>query len=145
MDFTALRYLAAHLSLAYFPRGETLLAPEDGVAVRMFIVQKGVINGIEPGAKANADPALTLSEGECFPIGALISRRTSALKFVAAQDSFCYQLALVDFEHVMDQSRPFRDFATRRLASLLDQSRRRVQGHYTARVSDEHSLSSPLK
>jgi CBS domain-containing protein len=145
MELIALEYLAAHLSLAYFAKGQTLLAPDDGVAKHMLIVQAGLINGVEHQANANAAPALTLTEGECFPIGALISQRASVLRFVAARDSFCYQLPLADFEHVMDTSRAFRDFATRRLASLLDQSQRRVQGEYTTRVSDAHSLNSPLK
>ncbi len=145
MELAALEYLAAHLSLAYFAKGQTLLAPEDGIAKHLLIVQAGLINGVEQHAKANAAAALTLSEGECFPIGALISRRSSVLKFVAARDSFCYQLPVADFEHVMHTSPAFRDFATRRLASLLDQSRRRVQGEYTTRLSDAHSLNSPLK
>jgi CBS domain-containing protein len=127
MELLALEYLAAHLSLAYFAKGQTLLAPEDGVAKHMLIVQAGLIDGVEHHVKANAAPALTLTltEGECFPIGALISQRASVLRFVAAQDSFCYQLPLADFEHVMDTSHAFRDFATR--------------------VSDAHSLNSPLK
>ena len=145
MDLATLQYLAAHLSLAYFAKGATVLARESGDAARMFIVQKGLIDGIEPNANATAEPALSLSEGECFPIGALISRRPSVLTFVAAQDSFCYQLPIVNFEHVMDTSRAFRDFATRRLASLLDESHRRVQSDYTSRVSDAHNLAVPLK
>ena len=145
MELVTLQYLAGHLSLVYFATGQVLLSPDDGVATRMYIVQKGRIHGIEPNAEPKAESALTLSEGECFPIGALISQRASVLKFVAAQDSFCYQLALADFEHVMDISKPFRDFATLRLANLLEQSRRRIQGQYTSRVSTMQSLASPLK
>ena len=145
MEIEAARYLATRLSLAYYAKGTTLQSPEDGEATRMFIVQKGLIDAFEPHAIAASKPALTLTEGECFPIGALISRRPSVLTFVAAQDCFCYLLALADFERVMDVSPAFRSFATTRLATLLDQSRRRVQRQYTARVSDAHSLASPLR
>ncbi len=145
MELATLQYLAGHLSLVYFATGQVLLSPDDGIATHMYIVQKGRIHGVESNADSTGDSALTLSEGECFPIGALISQRASVLKFVAAQDSFCYQLALADFEHVMHVSKPFRDFATLRLANLLEQSRRRIQGQYTARVSTMQSLASPLK
>ena len=40
MEATALQYLAMHLSLAYFAKGETLLTPGQGNARTMFIVQK---------------------------------------------------------------------------------------------------------
>ena len=40
------------------------------------------------------------------------------LTYTATEDTFCYRLPLADFEHVMDVSRAFRDFATRRLAAL---------------------------
>ncbi len=145
MELATLQYLAGHLSLVYFATDQILLSPDDGVAVQMYIVQKGRIHGIESNTDSSGESVLTLSEGECFPIGALISQRASVLKFVAAQDSFCYQLALADFEHVMHVSKPFRDFATLRLANLLEQSRRRIQGQYTSRVSTLQSLASPLK
>lgn len=145
MDLATLQYLAAHLSLVYFAKGSTLLAPGDGVAEYFFIVQKGSVTGLEDHARSAEAWALTLSEGECFPVGALIARRPGVLTYTATEDTFCYRLPLADFEHVMDVSRAFRDFATRRLAALLDQSRRRVQGHFTSRVSDAHNLASPLK
>jgi CBS domain-containing protein len=144
MDLPALQYLATKISLAYFAKGTTVLSPGDGPVARMFIVQKGTINGSDAGA-TREDGALSLSEGECFPIGALIAQRPSVLTFIAQVDTFCYLLPLTDFEHVMDISRPFRHFATRRIAALLEQSQRGVQSQYTSRVSDAHSLASPLK
>jgi CBS domain-containing protein len=145
MDSAALKYLAARMSLAYFAKGEVLLAPEAGAVPHLFIVQKGMVNGAEANAAPGEESALSLSEGECFPIGALIAQRPSVLTFTAREDTFCYLLPLADFEHVMDISRPFRHFATRRIAALLEQSQRGVQSQYTSRVSDAHSLASPLK
>ena len=145
MDLAALQYMAARLSLKYFAKGESLLAPQDGVAKYFFIVQKGSVTGVERQSRSGGNGALTLTEGECFPVGALIARRPGVLTYTAIQDTFCYQLPLADFEQVMDVSRPFRDFATRRMAALLEQSRRSVQSQYTARVSDARHLASPLK
>lgn len=145
MDLSVLKYVAERLSLRYYAKGETLLTPQDGVSKFFFIVQKGSVTGVEGKAGSGNVWALTLTEGECFPVGALIARRPGVLTYTAMQDTFCYQLLLADFEHVMDISRPFRDFATRRIAALLEQSRRGVQHQYTSRVSDSQRLASPLK
>ncbi len=145
MELSTLQYIAARLSLRYFAKGETLLAPQDGISQYFYIVQKGSVTGVEGKARSGEAWALTLTEGECFPVGALIARRPGVLTYTAMRDTFCYQLPLADFEHVMDVSRPFRNFATRRIAALLDQSRRTVQSQYTSRVSDAQGLASPLK
>jgi CBS domain-containing protein len=149
MEAEPLRFLATRLVLRYYARGSVVLRPADGEVQRLYILQKGEISGAEE-TKADATAretgfALTLSEGECFPIGALISRRATTLTFTAAEDSFCYELKREDFEQLMDRSRAFRDFATRRIAALFEQSRRAVQSDYTARVSDATSLMTPLK
>jgi hypothetical protein len=110
MDLSTLHYLAVHLSLAYYAAGETLLSPDRGTARTLYIVQKGLVQGRDGHQGGSNEAQLNLSAGECFPIGALISRRASALKFVAAEDTFCYQLPIEGFEHVMDVSRRFRDY-----------------------------------
>ncbi len=145
MDAAILQYIASRMSLAYFARGATVLASGGAPVSQLFVVQKGLVSGMEPSVAADEGAALTLSEGECFPVGALIAQRPSVLTFTAREDTFCYLLPLTDFEHAMDVSRPFRDFATRRIAALLEQSQRSVQRQYTSRVSDAHSLASPLK
>lgn len=145
MDLPSLQYIAARLTLRYYAKGESLLSPRDGVAKYFFIIQRGQVRGVEEKQGAPEGWALTLTEGECFPVGALIARRPGVLTYTALQDTFCYQLLLADFEHVMDVSRPFRDFATRRIAALLEQSRRTVQNQFTNRVSDAQRLASPLK
>jgi CBS domain-containing protein len=149
MEAEPLRFFATRLVLRYYARGSVVLRPADGLVQRLYILQKGEVSGAEQtkadAAAREAGFALTLSEGECFPIGALISRRATTLTFTAAEDSFCYELKREDFEQLMDTSRAFRDFATRRIAALFEQSRRAVQSDYTARVSDATSLMTPLK
>lgn len=145
MGAEALHYLASHLTSHRYPAGSVLLAPADGVVDRLFIVQGGAVNGSESDQQTGAGWALTLAAGECFPMGALISRRPTKLDYVAAKDTSCYQLAAADFEHLMDLSRPFRDFATRRLASLVEQSRRSVQQRFSARTSDMGGFGNSLK
>jgi CBS domain-containing protein len=144
MESGPLRSLATKLELCYFADGKTVLSPAQGVVPHLYIVQKGAVSGVE-SQKRDAGFALTLTEGECFPIGALISQRATTLTFSAMRDTFCYRLPFADFEHLMDTSRVFRHFATRRIAALFEQSRRAVQSDFTARVSDATSLMAPLK
>lgn len=148
MDRALLESLAAKLTLCYYPKGATILAPGEGRVTRLFIVQHGAVSGVglpESGAAAETENTLTLIDGEMFPLGALISQRPAVLTFVAAKDTFCYKLDASDFEHVMDVSRPFRHFATRRLAHLLDQSRRDTQAKFGLRVAQTHSLATSLR
>lgn len=153
MDAESLAWLASRLSLRYFARNDVVCGPESGVAQSFFIVQKGRIEGRVvgnvvaslPDKNTATNPALCLGEGESFPIGALIAKRTSALRFVAEVDTFCYVLSAHDFAALMARSGAFRDFATQRLATLLDQSRRTVQNQFGASAASEQSLARPLR
>lgn len=145
MSPAALQHLASRLSLHYYPEGTQILSPRDGGVGNLFIVQKGVVTGAEADAQASLGWALTLSAGECFPMGALLAKRPTRLDYTAAKDTFCYQLPAADFEQLLDLSRPFREFATRRLASLVELSRRSVQKQYTSRISDVSGLGNPLR
>ncbi len=141
-----LNKLASRLVLRYFAKGSTILSPDDGEVRRLVIIQRGSVTGDSRSGDAAANErALSLAEGEMFPIGAIMSRRATVLTFTAATDVFCYEMALPVFEEVMDLSRPFRNFATRRLAHLLDQSRRNTQTHYSANLAAAQTLASPLK
>ena len=142
MDVPLLRALAGRLRLRYFAKGATIFSPAEGVVNGLLIVQRGAVSGID-GADTVGE--LTLTEGEMFPLGAVISRRTTVLTFTAATDVFCYEMSLAVFQEVMDASPPFRQFATRRLAHLLDQSRRNTQAHFGAALAETQTLASPLK
>ncbi|NJR71706.1 MAG: hypothetical protein HC782_00505 [Gammaproteobacteria bacterium] len=121
MDVAHIQYLAAHLTLNYFAKGATILSPTHGAVASVWIVERGAVGGVS--GYLTDDPLFTLHEGEMFPIGAAMSERASVCTYLADTDTFCYVLPLAAFEHAMDVSRPFRHFATRRLAHLLDQSR----------------------
>ncbi len=146
MDAAMLHRLASRLVLRYFAKGSSIVSPDDGVVRRLVIIQRGSVTGINCAGDAAANTqALSLVEGEMFPIGAIMSQRPTVLTFTATTDVFCYEMAQPVFEEVMDLSRPFRHFATRRLAHLLDQSRRNTQTHYSANLAAAQTLASPLK
>lgn len=148
MDADLLALAAARLKLRYFAAGTVILAPSYGQITELFIIQKGVVEGRDPSPPAGRSAetsALSLTDGECFPVGALLARRPTYLVFKAVKDCFCYEMDGALFEDLMDRSREFRHFCTGRLSILLEQSRRGVQGDYAARLSDQRGMAQPLK
>ncbi|MDW8324872.1 MAG: putative nucleotidyltransferase substrate binding domain-containing protein [Burkholderiales bacterium] len=134
-----LEWLAQRLSLAYHPKGETILSPEQGEVDRLFIIKQGVVQGEQAG---QGGAWLELHEGEVFPLGALLSRRAVISTFRAVTDVFCYELAATDFHALLARSAPFHDFCTRRIAALLERSQRGVQAQYATGLKPD--LDAPL-
>lgn len=133
-------WLARRLTMAYFAKDEVLLSPNDGEVNRLFIIKQGEVHGEQDGEAA----WVMLHEGEAFPIGALLGRRPAISVFRAQGDVFAYELSAEDFRQLLHDSEPFRDFCTRRLASLLEQSQRHVHARYATHTAEQQSLRSQL-
>ena len=140
MDEDAVLWLVQRLSVAYYSRGETLLAPADAPPDALFIVRQGTVDG----AAADGQTVLQLAAGEMFPLGALLAGRGAANRYVAATDTFCYLLPAADFHALLARSREFNDFCTRRIASLLEESQRAVQAEYALALGDDGRFARPL-
>ena len=142
MEDADLDYLIANVEVAYYAPGETLLAPSSEPSSRFFILKQGGVRGL-----LDADPGRVAFEGgpgDCFPVGALLAERPVALTYVAVGDTFCLQLPRERFEELTRRSRVFLDFCKRRLASMLDLSRRQLQATYAAEASAERTMGTPL-
>ncbi|MEW5771306.1 MAG: DUF294 nucleotidyltransferase-like domain-containing protein [Pseudomonadota bacterium] len=135
-----LAWLARRLKVAYFAKGEVLMSPEHGEVKRLYILKQGVVHGEQDGEEA----WVMLHEGEAFPIGGLLGRRPPISVFRAQTDVFAYELAAEDFHTLIHQSAAFHDFCTRRLASLLEQSQRRMHARYATNTAEQQSLRSQL-
>jgi CBS domain-containing protein len=140
MELPHLEWMATRLQLSYSPAGTTVLEPDAGVPQWFYVVKQG---SIEAGGAA-ADSVIKLQAGECFPLGALLAGRAVANQFRAAEDSFCYLLDAGDFHALLAQSAVFRDFCTRRIASLLEQSQKAVQSEYALRQEEDTRLERTL-
>ncbi len=137
-----LEFLAARLKLGFYAKGEAISEPGHGPAETFFIIKQGLVRGeVDPGGEQDA---WELHAGECFPIGALTSRRPVRIYHRAIDDSFCFELSREDFEALRALSPEFQDFCSRRLANLLDQTQRALQAHLAAEVSGEAALSAEL-
>jgi CBS domain-containing protein len=140
-----LQYLAERVVLGLYPAGQAVLAPGDEEPRHFFIIQSGrIVVEPLPGSTREEDAEWQLAEGECFPVGALVSRSPVAGIYRALEDTYCYALPADDFRVLLDLSPPFRDFCTRRLASLLDRFKGMLQAQYARRTSEQQSMDHPL-
>jgi len=140
-----LAHLAAGLKLRYFAKDAIVLSPQSGRIASLYIVQRGAVQAEEPSQVSLNNLAGTLTDGECFPVGALIAGRATTLRYRALKDTFCYVLEEARFREVMARSPEFHAFCTRRLAALLATSRRGTREAYSSRAADELTMASPLR
>jgi CBS domain-containing protein len=146
MQASHLEFLAKRLQLVFYARGERITDPEGGPAQRFVIIKQGSVRGERPSEDEQiSGNAWELTAGECFPIGALLSRRPVRTVHRAAEDTFCFELDRDDFEALLKQSVVFSDFCTRRLASLLDQVQQQVQADAVQGLSGESALHVPIR
>lgn len=135
-----LRWMVARLALVYFPPQAGVLAAADGVPQHLYILRQGSVAGLEPGSEA---PRWRLTAGECFPLGALLGKRPVTSLYRSEADTFCWRLPAADFDTLLERSAPFHEFCTRRLGSLLAESRRQMQTEYAAGAAQD-PLCRPL-
>jgi CBS domain-containing protein len=141
-----LEFLAKRLKLASYAASDKITGPDDGPASRFYIVKEGLVRREPPivGVQGSGS-AGELIPGECFPIGALLSRRPVYTLYRAAEDTLCYELEREDFNQLLELSTDFKDFCTRRIASLLDQLHRQVQASAASGLGGDTSLNVTLR
>ncbi|HQZ01825.1 MAG TPA: DUF294 nucleotidyltransferase-like domain-containing protein [Thauera sp.] len=145
MEDEALAFVAERAVIAFHPRGTDILTPEMGVPRHFYIIQRGKVHARQTGAATVTEYASQpLAAGECFPIGALSARRPSTNAYVAAEDSFCWQIGADDFLHLMKMSRVFHLYCTQYIAGLLSQSRQQLQTSFSQRAAEQQTMTTAL-
>jgi CBS domain-containing protein len=145
MERAHLIWMMERMQLGYYAKGEVIVSPEQGAVERFLVIKQGMVQGEQNVAHASAaDTWMELAEGECFPLGALLTNRPVASVYRAGEDTFCYELTAADFSTLLGLSAPFRDFCTRRIANLLEHSKQVIQAQYTQSGTEQQSLTSPL-
>lgn len=127
-----LEFLAKHLKLGFYARGEVITEPARGAASRFYIIKQGRVRGEtrdeQKPAVAPAGPsardirtsypseegAWELVVGECFPVGALLTRQPVHTVHRAVEDTFCFEIDREDFERLPALSTVFHDFCLQR-------------------------------
>lgn len=146
MDDTHLAHFSEHATLRFFADGDVVLSPEDGPVKRFYVVKQGRIQGERHNEKeGRTDTTFEISQGECFPLAALIGERPTRTLHRAAGDTFCLSIEHKPFVTLFSESEPFRDFCLRGVSSLLDQVNKRIQSKAMASIGSSTSLDTPLE
>lgn len=145
MDTPSLTFLAEHIELNYFAEGEVILDHTSTPPEHFYIIKQGVIES-QREARENQfyKNAFEFEEGECFPVGPLVSHSPNLSQFIAITDCFVYQIPRAIFHALRQQSQVFKDFCETRVATLLEESKRIIQSQYATREQGQQSLSMPL-
>lgn len=145
MDISSLTFLVEHIEVNYFAQDEIILDHTDTIPDYFFIIKKGIIES-QREARENQfyKNAFEFEEGECFPVGPLVSLSPNLSQFIAITDCFVYQIPSHVFHELRQRSQVFKDFCETRVATLLEESKRIIQSQYATRDQGQQPLSLPL-
>jgi len=146
MDDSHLAHFAEHATLHFYADGEVVLSPEQGRVTRFYVVKQGRIRGERMNPKeGRTETTFEISQGECFPLAALIGERPTRTVHRADGDTFCLSIGQDAFVTLVSESEPFRDFCLRGVSSLLDQVNQRIRSSALASIGSANSLDTPLE
>jgi CBS domain-containing protein len=146
MDEAALRFLASRLKLGYYPKDTTILSPQQGTPRALFIIKRGLVHVTPPDAFAAANVNVhPLGPGELFSLGACLEERPVSGPYVAAADTFCFELTLADLREVIERSPRIREFVQGYLRSLVRESRRLLAMQYSGTVAEQQAMNRGLR
>lgn len=142
----ALEFMAGRLVLGYYPKDTVVLAPDRGAPVFFYIIQRGLVH-ISPAENELGAPreVLALGPGECFSVGALLEKRPVTAPYVAAADTFCYQLTAGDFSTLIHRSALAQEFATNYLTSMLRESRQLLKIQFAGTATEQQAINRTLR
>lgn len=104
MTTSHVEFLAKHLRLGFYAKGEIITEPGATSAHTLYIVKQGLVRD------ATHNPSHEFGPGECFPVDSLLTRRPVTTTKHAAHDTFCFELSWESFETLIAQSQVFRSF-----------------------------------
>ena len=141
-----LQLLVSECEINYFSAGEIILDNNHDEPPSLFyIVKQGLVESQREAKDSEFHKnAFEFEEGEGFPFGPLLSHKPNGSQFIAITDTFVYQIPAKNFYQLRQQSSVFRDYCELRLALLLEESKRIIQGQYVRSNSEQQTLSLPL-
>jgi CBS domain-containing protein len=146
MDENHLALFAENAALRFYADGAIVLSPDDGPPKNLNVVKQGRIRGErQRSTESEQETTFEISQGECFPIAALIGERPTQTLHRACGDTFCLSISHDSFVTLFSESEPFRDFCLRGVSSLLEQVNRHIQSGAMASISPGTSLDTPLE
>ena len=146
MQERVLETLAGRLTINYFAAGEIIIPANAPPPETFYIVKQGIVQTEQLASSARQyRDTFELHEGECFPLGAILATRSPGSQFVAATDTFVYELSLAGFQQLRAESPIFRDYCEQRTALLLEYSKQIIQAQYSRSNAEQPALTMPLE
>ncbi len=144
MEPAALDFFLTHCEQRYYAVGDVLVEPADGAVREIFFIRQGVVIGLR-GLADLSGGAFEYEAGALFPLSAAVAQRAVTATYSAAADTFVLALPCAAMRELALLSPTFADFLNRRIATLLELSRRALQIAYSSQTLAEQSLESPLR
>lgn len=146
MQDDVLARLASQLTINYFEKDEVIIPANAPAPQTFYIVKQGIVQTEQLASSARQyRDTFELHEGECFPLGAILAGRPAGSQFVAATDTFVYELTLAGFQQLRHDSPVFRDYCEQRTALLLEYSKQIIQAQYSRSHAEQPALTMPLQ
>ena len=146
MDDAHLAHFAEHAALRFYADNDVVLSPDAGAVTQFYVVKQGRVRGERTNSQTGkTEPTFEISQGECFPLAALIGERPTRTLHRASGDTFCLSLEHDSFVTLFTESEQFRDFCLRGVSSLLDMVNQRIQTGAMVSIGPSHSLDMPLE
>ncbi|HHQ68876.1 MAG TPA: CBS domain-containing protein, partial [Halothiobacillaceae bacterium] len=113
-----LRSVAEQSHIKHCPAGTIILDPDMGPPEAFYVILSGQVHGLTPDKQAKT--VWTLSEGDSFPLGALLDQRAVTTRQKVAEDAELIVIPAPVFEQLLAQSDAFAGFARQRLGYLIN-------------------------
>lgn len=139
-------HLIEHARLRFFPAGQLVTGPADGVAAHWYLIRQGAIVSRRPdsGESSQAEPPRVLGPGDGFPLAALVGERPTRNEYRAERDTFCLEVDAAEFARLLHLSEPLRVFAMRGVSSLLGRLHKQAQMHASAELGQPAAFNTEL-
>jgi CBS domain-containing protein len=136
-------YFLAHCQQRHFATGEVLIEPGHGVVQQIFFVREGAVVGVR-GLADLSGGSFEHEVGALFPLSAAVAQRAVTATYSAVADTSVLALPCAAMRELAQMSPLFADFLNRRIATLLELSRRALQVAYSSQTLAEQSLETAL-
>lgn len=143
MEVAHVDFFLSHAREQRFAAGHQVIAPDDGVVQRLYLVLDGAVSGVL-GVTDRHEGGFQYERGDMFPVAALREQRPVAATYSAQADTRCLVIEREHAQALAAASAPFADVLQRRLPLFADASRQAVLATVVSQTLATQSLETRL-
>lgn len=146
MDMGHLVMLIEMAWLRFYAKDSQITGPNDEAEQYWFLIRQGLVQGERPNPKLpDKIERFLLTQGDSFPIAAILSQRSTQTTYTAHEDCFCLVLSASDFIKLLRVSEPLRSYAIQGVSSLFAELQQQAQARASAHLGANYSLHDALR